>query len=157
MKSSISVALHIDDELGASPGEAEIENWVSAAVRSGSDDLTTQEVCIRLINEEESQRLNLEYRGTNRPTNVLSFPLQAPLEDGGVLLGDVVICAPVVRTEAAAQQKSEKAHWAHMVVHGVLHLQGYDHIDERGTEEMEALEKQILAKLGFPDPYEKCI
>ena len=157
MKSSISVALHIDDELGALPAEEEIENWVHAALQGGSKESIANEVCIRLTSEEESQRLNLEYRDKNQPTNVLSFPLQAPLEGGGVLLGDVVICAPVVRAEALAQKKPESAHWAHMVVHGVLHLQGYDHIDERGTEEMETLEKQILAKLGFPDPYETCI
>ena len=157
MKSGISVTLHIDGELGALPGEEDIENWVHAALQSGPKESITNEVCIRLTSEEESQRLNLEYRDKNHPTNVLSFPLQAPLEGGGVLLGDVVICAPVVRAEALAQKKSGKAHWAHMVVHGVLHLQGYDHSDESGAEEMETLEKQILAELGFPDPYETCI
>jgi probable rRNA maturation factor len=117
------------------------------------------DISIRLVDNAESQSLNLHYRHKDKPTNVLSFPSELPEEILSMLdqapLGDLVICVPVVLTEAAEQHKTPEAHFAHMVVHGTLHLMGYDH--ELGTEEateMEALEIQVLQQLGFTNPYE---
>ena len=111
------------------------------------------EMTLRLVDTYESRELNRTYREKDRPTNVLSFPFETPEGIPLVLLGDLVICAPVVEHEAAEQHKSKEAHWAHMVVHGTLHLLGYDHIEEQDAEIMEALEVQTLAKLGYADPY----
>lgn len=107
------------------------------------------EITLRLVDSAESQTLNRDYRGKDKPTNVLSFPMGEP-----DYLGDIVICAPVVAAEAVEQGKAARAHWAHMVVHGVLHLLGHDHIDDGEAATMEALERKLLARLGFPDPYE---
>jgi probable rRNA maturation factor len=101
-----------------------------------------------VVGPAESRALNRRYRGKDKPTNVLSFPCEAPGE-----LGDVVICAPVVAREAREQGKAVAAHWAHMVVHGVLHLRGFDHIRAAQAKVMEARERAILARLSFPDPY----
>ena len=111
------------------------------------------EVCVRLVDAEEMATLNATYRDRAGPTNVLSFPAALPAELNLPLLGDIVICAPVVRAEAAAQHKALQAHWAHMAVHGTLHLLGYDHIDEEDATVMEALESAILADLHYPCPY----
>jgi probable rRNA maturation factor len=111
------------------------------------------ELTIRLVDEEESRALNSQYRGKDKPTNVLSFPFEAPAQIELDLLGDLVICAPVVGKEAKEQEKPELSHWAHMVVHGTLHLLGYDHTEDQEADEMEAIEVSILSKLGFPDPY----
>jgi probable rRNA maturation factor len=97
--------------------------------------------------------LNNKWRGKNRSTNVLSFPMQSPDEVDLKILGDLVMCADVINTEARQQHKPAQAHWAHMVVHGMLHLQGYDHIDEHQADEMEALEIRMLDQLGFDNPY----
>jgi probable rRNA maturation factor len=110
-------------------------------------------VCIRIVGAAASRRLNAGYRGKNKPTNVLSFPA-APVErelDGS--LGDLVICAPVVAAEAREQRKARAEHWAHMVVHGVLHLHGYDHETARQARVMEGLEVEILRGFGYQDPY----
>ncbi|HSJ47688.1 MAG TPA: rRNA maturation RNase YbeY [Gammaproteobacteria bacterium] len=126
-------------------------HWVEAALETENHGV---ELVIRLVDEAESAELNEAYRGKTGPTNVLSFPFDMPPEvEETRLLGDLVICAPVVRREAAEQGKTEPAHWAHLVVHGTLHLQGYDHQSEAGAAEMEGLERQILARLGYPDPY----
>jgi probable rRNA maturation factor len=109
---------------------------------------------VRLVDEPESQALNRQYRGIDKPTNVLSFPFEAPPKVRSRHIGDLVICAPVVEREAAEQGKPLEAHWAHMVVHGVLHLLGYDHETDADAETMEALEIAILGRLGFPNPYE---
>jgi probable rRNA maturation factor len=109
---------------------------------------------IRVVSGRESARLNSTYRGKAGPTNVLSFPFQAPPQAARDTLGDLAICAPVVAREARAQGKSPRAHWAHMVVHGVLHLLGHDHIKVRQARVMEALEQRILADLGYADPYD---
>lgn len=109
---------------------------------------------VRLVDEPESQALNRQYRGIDKPTNVLSFPFEAPPKVRSRHIGDLVICAPVVEREAAEQGKPLEAHWAHMVVHGVLHLLGHDHETEADAETMEALEIAILGRLGFPNPYE---
>ncbi|SFN50155.1 rRNA maturation RNase YbeY [Xenorhabdus japonica] len=111
------------------------------------------EVTIRVVDEAESHDLNLTYRGKDKPTNVLSFPFEAPPEVELPLLGDLIICRQVVEKEAEEQQKIVAEHWAHMVVHGSLHLLGYDHIEDDEAEEMESLETEILKKMGYPDPY----
>jgi probable rRNA maturation factor len=138
-------------EAAGLPSPERMLAWVEAALET---EHRGTELVIRLVDEAESAELNETFRGKAGPTNVLSFPFDMPPEVEGLqLLGDLVICAPVVRREALEQGKVELAHWAHMVVHGTLHLQGYDHQDEAGAAEMEGLERQILARLGYPDPY----
>jgi probable rRNA maturation factor len=112
------------------------------------------ELTIRIVDEAEIAELNSRYRKKNGVTNVLSFPFDAPAQVDIPLLGDIVICAPVVRREASEQSKSVVAHWAHMVVHGTLHLLGFDHDEPGKAHEMEAMETRILADLGFDNPYE---
>ncbi|MDH5518327.1 MAG: rRNA maturation RNase YbeY [Gammaproteobacteria bacterium] len=129
---------------------------VSCAAAAFLGDNAAQ-VTLRVVDEEESADLNEAYRGKNKPTNVLSFPMDMPAEFLDVLdlvmLGDLVVCASVVSDEARQQGKTEKAHWAHMLVHGMLHLQGYDHISDADAETMEKLEIKLLSQLGFDDPY----
>ncbi len=132
------------------PSEQAFREWAQLAWQ-GAD---PSEVTVRIVGTEESQALNHQYRGKDKPTNVLSFPFEAPPGITVPLAGDLVICAPVVESEAREQQKSLAAHWAHMVVHGMLHLQGYDHIEDEDAEVMEALEVRLLAQLGFGNPYE---
>lgn len=132
------------------PDETMLRDWALAAL---NDDITGVELVIRIVDEAESRALNRQYRGKDRPTNVLSFPFEAPPGVDCSHLGDLVICAPVVQQEAQEQRKQPDHHWAHMVVHGVLHLRGYDHIDEQQADAMEALEKRILAGFAIPDPY----
>ncbi|MFT6917700.1 MAG: putative rRNA maturation factor [Cognaticolwellia sp.] len=112
------------------------------------------ELTIRLVNSDESRQLNHQYRGKDKATNVLSFPFEVPDGIELDLLGDLIICVDVVEQEAAEQHKSINAHWAHMVVHGCLHLLGFDHIDDDEAEEMEALETKIITGLGIAAPYE---
>ena len=131
------------------PSEVDFETWAQAALPNEGE----FEITIRLVDEAESHELIHEYRGKDKPTNVLSFPFEVPEGIELPLLGDLVICRQVVEQEAEEQQKPLLHHWAHMVVHGVLHLRGYDHINEDEAEEMEALETQILASLSIPDPY----
>jgi len=111
------------------------------------------EVNILVVGEDEGRAFNLQYRGRDYATNVLSFPYEPLPRERTGLLGDLVICAPVVAREAAAQGKPPRHHWAHMTLHGVLHLLGHDHEDDADAERMEALERRILASLGIPDPY----
>ncbi|MCE0488825.1 rRNA maturation RNase YbeY [Pantoea sp. Mb-10] len=132
------------------PEEAAFQRWLEAAATPFQAE---SEVTIRLVDEAESHELNLTYRGKDKPTNVLSFPFEAPPGIELPLLGDLIICRQVVEQEAAEQGKALEAHWAHMVVHGTLHLLGYDHIDDAEAEEMEALETEIMLALGYPDPY----
>ena len=133
------------------PKDEAFKEWAEAALTGRR---AAAEMTIRIVDEAESQNLNRDYRGKDRPTNVLSFPCDAPPMMAGNLLGDLVICAPVVIREAHEQDKSMDAHWAHMAVHGTLHLLGYDHQDDEQAAEMEGLEKNILAELGYPDPYD---
>jgi len=132
------------------PSDAELRQWTEAALGERVD---KAELVIRIVDEAESQTLNREYRGVDRPTNVLSFPSELPTEVESDLLGDLVISAPVVQREANEQDKPLQAHWAHMVIHGVLHLIGFEHETDRQAHEMETLERSLLEGLGFPDPY----
>ena len=124
------------------------QRWADAA---GPDD--ESELSIRIVDETESTALNHTYRHKTGPTNVLSFPCEVLPGVPNSLLGDLALCAPVVEREAREQGKSPEAHWAHMVVHGILHLRGYDHRDDAEAERMEALEADILMRLGYPHPY----
>jgi len=133
------------------PAAEAFEAWAAAAL--AGEDRDAAELTIRIVDEAESAELNRRYRHRSGPTNVLSFPFEAPPGIELPLLGDLVICAPVVAREAAAQGKPAAAHWAHMVVHGILHLLGYDHLEEEEAAGMEALETVILARIGYPDPY----
>jgi probable rRNA maturation factor len=134
------------------PTDDELQQWATAALQERTE-FAEPELTIRLVHNDESQELNRDYRGKDKPTNVLSFPFDAPPEVPIELLGDLIICAPVVQAEASEQGKTPQAHWAHMVVHGCLHLLGYDHIKDDEAETMENLERQIMAALGFSDPY----
>jgi probable rRNA maturation factor len=130
------------------PSAATLRAWATAALGAIAGDVT-----IRIVDIAESHDLNFRYRHKDKPTNVLSFPYDGETLDVPVL-GDIVICAEVVEREAKEQGKEARAHWAHMVVHGCLHLLGYDHEIDAEAEEMERRERLILAGLGFPDPYE---
>jgi probable rRNA maturation factor len=147
---SIILDLQLASTADNLPSEAQIQLWLNAAV---SPFQPVAEVTVRIVDETESQQLNFDYREKDKPTNVLSFPFQCPPGIELPLLGDLVICAGVVAQEAKEQNKSLDAHWAHMVVHGSLHLLGFDHINDDDALEMEAEEIQILAELGFADPY----
>jgi probable rRNA maturation factor len=140
----------------ATPDAVTIQRWVQAALNgvpaAGSRPVRAGEVCVRVVDEGESQRLNRDYRHQDAPTNVLSFPAAIDLPDV-LVWGDVVVCAPVVQGEAAAQGKQYEDHFAHMVVHGVLHLLGYDHKGAAEAAAMEQLEIRILDGLGLSDPY----
>lgn len=125
--------------------------WVDAVLEYNS--VADKELTIRLVDTAEAQQLNLKWRQRNNPTNVLSFSFECPPEVNIPLLGDIVICAPLVATEAAEQYKNLYAHWAHLVIHGVLHLLGYDHIEEQQAQVMENIEVKILANLNYPNPY----
>jgi len=153
---SVSIEVQIAGDVNASPPAAVIESWIRQALAAlGVTD--PLEVSLRVVDEAESRELNRRYRGKDRPTNVLSFPaggdglswppgMERPL-------GDIVICGPVVDREAREQGKERDAHWAHLLVHGTLHLLGYDHEEVAAAEEMEALETRILAGGGVGDPY----
>lgn len=148
---SVLVDLQIATEnIEGLPTEEQIVQWATDAVQPEDNEV---EMTVRIVDEAESHELNLTYRGKDRPTNVLSFPFECPDEVELPLLGDLVICRQVVEREAAEQEKPLIAHWAHMVVHGSLHLLGYDHIEDDEAEEMESLETQIMQGLGFDDPY----
>lgn len=148
----LALDLQIAIEGATLPSEENFELWVKTALRNT---MTEAELTIRIVDEAESKQLNGDYRGKDKPTNVLSFPFEAPAEIEIPLLGDLVICAPVVELEAKQQNKSSQAHWAHMVVHGCLHLLGYDHIDDEEAEEMESLETQLIENLGYNNPYKE--
>jgi len=132
------------------PSAADFRRWAAAALGEahGGAELT-----VRVVGESEARALNRDYRGKDYATNVLSFPVELPPGVTLPLVGDLVLCAPVVAREAAGQGKPPAAHWAHLTIHGVLHLLGYDHMTEAQAGEMEALEREILAGLGYPDPY----
>lgn len=132
------------------PDQQDFLKWVSLACEPQKPNA---EVSIRIVEKNESRALNKQYRAKDKPTNVLSFPAEFPEGVDIPFLGDLVICAPIVVHEAAEQHKNLEAHWAHMVIHGTLHLLGYDHIEDNEAEEMEALESALLQKLGHKCPY----
>ena len=132
------------------PGDASLKKWARHALGERGDACLT----IRVVDEAESADLNRRFRGKEGATNVLSFSADVPPEVGSTLLGDIVICAPVVAAEAVNQEKDLQAHWAHMVIHGTLHLIGFDHQSEEDAVAMESREIELLAGLGFPDPYD---
>jgi len=140
------------------PARETIELWIKTALSEATDQRhkvldDEYELTLRIVDKDEIQTLNKTYRHKDKPTNVLSFPFEAPAQVQLPLLGDLVICHDVVLEEAHQQQKTIAHHWAHMVIHGVLHLIGYDHMDDSEAQSMENLEIQILDKLGIADPY----
>lgn len=182
---SLHIDIQIADDLADSveepPPREQLQRWAEAAWQG--DAHTDVEVALRIVSAEESRQLNCDYRGKDKPTNVLSFPMQMdewhlpadlipddlppdnlagdkhrevlPASDTHwQMLGDLAVCAEIVAEEAQQQRKSLQAHWAHMLVHGMLHLQGYDHIEEDEAQRMEQLEIQIMQQLGFSDPYQ---
>ena len=158
--------VHVDVQVACDgaeiPGRKALAGWVREALFARPDRPFPErrlELTVRIVDESEGVWLNETYRRRCGATNVLSFPFSSPIDadvdaDGQALLGDVVICAPVAAREAHAQGKEPRAHWAHLVIHGTLHLLGHDHEGGPAAERMEALECEILARLGFPDPYQ---
>ncbi|SUT91904.1 rRNA maturation RNase YbeY [Actinobacillus lignieresii] len=137
------------------PSLAQFTQWVQRALvhEAQTEDFPETEITIRIVDEAESHELNLTYRGKDKPTNVISFLFEVPEGIKLPLLGDLIICRQVVEKEAQEQQISLESHWAHLAIHGTLHLLGYDHIEEAEAEEMEGLETEIMQSLGFEDPY----
>lgn len=144
--------LQIETSATDLPGEAQFQTWIDAALADQDQEF---EVVIRLVDEAESAQLNQEYRGKTGPTNVLSFEFEVPDGIPLNLLGDLVICAPLVEKEALEQHKLVAHHWAHLVIHGVLHLRGFDHLDDAEADEMETKEIAILEQLNIPNPYQE--
>ncbi|NOZ53912.1 MAG: rRNA maturation RNase YbeY [Gammaproteobacteria bacterium] len=137
------------------PSEIQVKDWINSVLQSLEFDRDKEKVqlTVRIVSEQEMIQLNSQFRGKHRVTNVLSFPFESPKSVYLPLLGDVVVCAAVVNAEARQQLKQDEQHWAHMIVHGVLHLLGYDHLDEHDAQRMELLERNVLSTLGFPNPY----
>jgi len=131
------------------PSELKFRQWVTAALHEFGD----AELVVRIVDRDESQQLNARFRSRETATNVLSFPAELPEEVDLPLLGDVVICAPLVEQEAQEQNKLPESHWAHLTIHGILHLLGYDHQTEEEAARMESLEISLLQSLDFRDPY----
>jgi len=146
---TIEVDVQVATAFEPLPTESDFLLWVETALR----DRTDAELTLRLVDRDESRNLNSRYRSKDKPTNVLSFPADLPPGIDIPLLGDIVICAPLVSEEAGEQNKPLQSHWAHLVVHGVLHLLGFDHQQEEQAEEMEAIEVDLLTSLGFGNPY----
>lgn len=146
---AIEVDLQLAGEWPGVPGEEDFRRWIVAAL----DDREDAELTVRVVGRAESRRLNRTYRQKDQETNVLSFPADLPEDVDLPLLGDIVVCAPLVAEEASDQGKRVSAHWAHLTIHGVLHLLGHDHqvVDE--AEQMEALEISLLSSLGIANPY----
>ena len=130
------------------PSAASLRHWAATALGSSPGEVT-----LRIVDAEEGLVLNRQYRGRDYATNVLSFPVPELPDGTRPIRGDLVLCAPVIAREAEEQGKAPDAHWAHMVIHGCLHLCGHDHEERGEAEEMEALERRLLARLGYPDPY----
>ncbi|ANP77287.1 MULTISPECIES: rRNA maturation RNase YbeY [Vibrio] len=149
MSIELDLQLAVENEQGL-PTEQDIQLWLDKTIPQFQENA---ELTVRIVDTQESHQLNHEYRGKDKPTNVLSFPFEAPPGIELDLLGDLIICRQVVEKEAEEQSKPLLAHWAHMVVHGSLHLLGYDHIEDDEAEEMESLETEIMQSMGFEDPY----
>jgi probable rRNA maturation factor len=132
------------------PDPQQIQNWIDAALQDYPNDT---EIVVRIVDEQESAQLNHQYRRKEGPTNILSFPADLPEGVELNLLGDLLLCAPVIEQEALAQNKKNTDHWAHIIIHGVLHLLGYDHIEEADADIMEQKEIGILQQLNISNPY----
>ena len=145
----MSLELQLASGAGDLPAKSDFEAWAETAL----EDEDRRGLVIRIVDEAESRQLNRDYRDRDKPTNVLSFPFEAPPQVPDGHLGDLVICAPVVAREAREQGKPAAHHWAHLVIHGVLHLRGYDHMQDSEASVMEARERELLAGLAIPDPY----
>ena len=150
MEAIVDLQLMIEDS--QCPDQHQCEQIILRVLKA-ADILETKECTIRVVDRAESAALNEQYREKQGATNVLSFPFQAPAEIDIDLLGDLVICAPLVIEEAKEQNKTIDMHWNHLIVHGCLHLLGYDHINDADADKMEELERQIMKKLGYSDPY----
>lgn len=151
---ALTIDIAVASQRDGLPSHDLMKRWIAAALEAGAQPPRPEaEVSVYVVDDEEGQELNLRYRGKDKPTNVLSFPADLPAELNLPLLGDLVVCAPVVAREALEQGKTEEAHWAHMLVHGTLHLLGYDHIDPEDAETMESLETGIMTRLHYPAPY----
>ncbi|WWO99020.1 MAG: rRNA maturation RNase YbeY [Candidatus Dasytiphilus stammeri] len=133
-----------------SPNKKDFYQWLDAVFFRYKED---KEITIRIVDALESQILNFRYRGKNQPTNVLSFPFNPPSYIGLPFIGDLVICCSIVEQEAKEQNKELLEHWAHLVIHGSLHLLGYNHIQDSDAVEMQLIEKQLMLTLGYSDPY----
>lgn len=159
MKPSVRLELQRTSDAASIPRPAEIRGWIEAAVAaSAHGDGRACDIVVRVVDEQESRDLNRRYRGTDRPTNVLAFADGTGAMPGlpatpRRTLGDLAICGPVVEREAREQGKAAAAHWAHLLVHGTLHLLGYDHQTPEDAREMERLETSILTSRGLGDPY----
>lgn len=147
MNKVLDIVIQIKSIHKSIPTKKELKKWVKLAIQNKS-----AEIGLLIVDENESAELNKTYRKKEGPTNVLSFPLGS-FQDANLLLGDIVICAPLVIKEAREQNKAVLAHWAHLTIHGTLHLQGFDHIKEADANLMEKKETTLLAKLGFSNPY----
>jgi len=147
-----SLDFQIVSESEIIPQQVLFKTWVDAVLKDETQD---SEIVIRIVDEEEMILFNEQYRGKKGSTNILSFPFEAPEGMDSDLLGDLLLCASVVEAEAQQQNKMLANHWAHMIVHGVLHLIGYDHIKDKEAEEMEALEIKILKSIKIDNPYEE--
>ncbi len=145
----MSVSENLDAEEEDIPDAKMVQHWAEKACLCDDQVVTS----VQIVSKDEMRELNNTWRGKDKPTNVLSFPMQSPDVIDLKILGDLALCADVINQEARQQHKPAQAHWAHMVVHGMLHLQGYDHIDDHQADEMEALEIRILDQLGFDNPY----
>lgn len=150
MSRNIQLAIQNESLASPIPRKKLLRKWVRAAL---SEQFTEAEITLRFVDTEEGQALNRDYRQKDYATNVLTFTFDEDLPDGAPLLGDLVLCGAVIEREAIAQNKPLLAHYCHMIVHGTLHLQGFDHIEEAEAEAMESLETQIVTKLGYDDPY----
>ena len=143
---TVDINCAVDTE---TPAVDELQRWAIAAYQTQE----TAEVALSIVDAKQMTSLNHQFRAKNSATNVLSFPSDAQALDGVLHLGDIILCADVIQNEAAQQHKPVTAHWAHMVVHGMLHLQAYDHANNSDAEKMESLEIDIMQALGFPNPY----
>jgi probable rRNA maturation factor len=150
---NVTVDLQNASGIRTLPLKREFKTWAAAALNTVAPAGKRASLSIRIVDEQESAALNGQYRNKAGPTNILSFPVPSELAASGAL-GDLAICAQVVQNEAAAQGKPASAHWAHLVVHGVLHLQGFDHETPREAARMEPLEIRILEQLGIANPYQ---
>jgi probable rRNA maturation factor len=147
---SVTLTLQNASKTKSIPNKRLFKTWITKAIGPGKKN---QEIVIRIVDVKEITKLNKQYRKKNRPTNILSFNFFTPSNIKTNLLGDLIICAPIVKLEAKLQHKTMISHWAHLTIHGVLHLLGYDHKNQKEAQKMEKLEIKLLKKLGFTDPY----